>query len=123
MLLDTHAWVEFFNGSEKGKKVKKILEEKRCFTSIVSLAEIAECCLRCGETPEKFVKKIKELSTILTLDEATSVSAGKINFYRKKVVKNWGMLDSFILASSLVFGLKIVTGDLHFKDLPNVVIL
>ena len=57
------------------------------------------------------------------MDEEIIVSAGKLNYERKKIVKNWGMLDSFILATAQVYDLKILTKDSHFKDLPNIQLL
>ena len=123
MLLDSYAWIEFFNGTEKGREVKKVLKEGKCYTSIISLAEIAEVCSRTDKNVNDFIDKIKNFSTILFLNETVSTVAGKLNFQRKKVVKGWGMMDSFILATALANNLPILTGDKHFKDLPNTKIL
>jgi len=123
MLLDTYAWIEFFIKSDKGKKVKRLLEKQRCFTSILSFAEITEWASKQKLNPKEFLKIVSELSEIIKLDFEIAVLAGKLNFERKKTVKNWGMLDSLILATSLVYKLKVVTGDLHFKDLPDAEIL
>jgi len=40
MLLDTSVWIEFFQGTEKSKKVEDILKTEENFTSIVTLAEV-----------------------------------------------------------------------------------
>ena len=49
--------------------------------------------------------------------------AGKMNFERKKTVKNWGMLDSFIFSTGLVYKLTVLTKDCQFDGLTNVQIL
>lgn len=123
MLLDTSAWIEFFIGSEKGKRVKDILYKNDSYTSIVTLAEVTNWALKESRDAEFLVKAIKQLSNIIELDEDMAVLAGKLNFERKKSNKKWGMLDSFILASGSIYGLKILTKDSDFKDLSDVEIL
>jgi len=46
MLTDTYGCIEFLRGTERGKKVRKILRTEKCYTSIVTLAELVEWCLR-----------------------------------------------------------------------------
>jgi predicted nucleic acid-binding protein len=52
-----------------------------------------------------------------------AVLAGRINFERKINKRKWGMIDSFILATSLIYGLNILSRDSDFGDLQNVEIL
>jgi predicted nucleic acid-binding protein len=70
-----------------------------------------------------YINGIKNGSTILNLNEAIAIFAGKLNFERKKNVKNWGMIDSIILATAQIYNLKILTKDSGFRDLPNAEIL
>ena len=69
------------------------------------------------------IKFIINSSKISDLNFEISFLAGELNFQRKKIVKNWGMIDSLILATSLIYGLKILTKDSHFRSLENVEIL
>jgi Predicted nucleic acid-binding protein, contains PIN domain len=123
MLLDTSAWVEFFIGSEKGKRVKELLEKNSSYTSIVSLAELTNWSLKEGRGPKKFVETVRELSSVMNLDDDISILAGKLNYERKKENKKWGMLDSFVLATGILYDLGILTSDKDFKDVPLVEIL
>ena len=123
MLLDTSAWVEFFIKSEKGELVKNILQTEKCCTSIVTLAEISNWALRENQNGKECLKFIVSIAKILNLTHEISFLAGELNFQRKKNVKNWGMVDSFILATALIYDLKILTKDNHFRDLDNVEIL
>lgn len=123
MLLDTSAWIEFFIGSEKGKRVKEVLYKNDCYTCIVSIAEVTNWALKEDRGVEFLVKAIKQLSNIIELDDDIMVLAGKLNFERKKLNKKWGMLDSFILASGSIYELKILTKDNDFNDLSGVEIL
>jgi predicted nucleic acid-binding protein len=125
MIIDTYAWVELLKSTERGKEVANILLRERCYTCITSFAEIAEWAIKNNleNKLEKYISDIKIASTTLYLNERIAVLAGKINRERKRKIKNWGMMDSFITALANLANLKILTGDKHFKDLSNAVML
>jgi len=125
MILDSFAWIEFFNGTEKGRKVANFLLKEKCYTCLVSISEIIEWSFKnhFENKIEKHMFYIKNLSTIVDFNEDIVMLAGKLNYKRKKNVKDWGMLDSFILSTAVLNNLKILTGDEHFKDLPDVIML
>ena len=125
MLFDTSAWIEFFQGTEKGKKVEEFLKSEKNFTNAVTFAEVINWCLRNNleNKINSYIDGIKKGSEMLGLDETIITLAGRLNYERKKAVKNWGMMDSFILATSLLYDLKILTRDSQFKDLLNVEML
>lgn len=123
MLIDSYAWIEFFQGSEKGEKVECILKFTECFTSIVSIAEIIEWCFKNNRDYQDRINRIKTLSKIINLNEEIVELAGKFNFLNKKKIKGRGMLDSLIYSTALIYNLKVLTGDRHFKELDNVEML
>ena len=125
MLFDTSAWIEFFQGTEKGKHVEDVLKSDENFTSVVTFAEITNWCIRTGQSNKikEYIDGAKKGSQIIDLHDKITILAGEINFQRKKIEKNWGMMDSFILATARMYNLKILTKDIHFKDLPNAEIL
>jgi predicted nucleic acid-binding protein len=67
----------------------------------------------------RYIDGIKQGSVILGLDEELITLAGRLNYQRKRIDRNWGMMDSFILAASLVYDLRILTKDKQFADLKN----
>lgn len=123
MLLDTSAWIEFFNGSADGRHVKEALDGSECYTSIVTLAEIANWALKEKRDTRFLTNTIEQLSSIIKLDKEIATLAGQLNFERKKANKKWGMLDSFILATGMLYSLKILTKDSDYKDLEDVEVL
>ena len=123
MLMDTYAWVELFQGTRKGKKVEKLLLKESCCTSVLSLAEITEWALKNGKQPHDYLKRMVYTSTLIDITENISRLAGKINFENKRKIKNWGMVDSILLATARIYGLKILTGDKHFGELEETIIL
>lgn len=123
MLFDSSAWIEFFIKSDKGARVKNYLETEKCYTSIVSIAEISNWSMKENTDGEKLVKFVISSTEVLDLNFNIAFLAGELNYKRKKIEKNWGMIDSLILATSLFYNLKVLTKDSQFKDLPNVEML
>ena len=123
MLLDTYAWVEYFRGTAKGIKVKRILEEKQCFTCAISLAELSQWIAKENLDKDKILETVKKLSIILALDNDILEAAGAINCQKKLKNRSFGMIDAIILAASKAYSLKIVTGDRHFAQEEETVLL
>lgn len=123
LLLDASAWIEFFDGSDRGALVKQILENDDCYTSIVTLAEVTNAALKKAKDPKAMIDFMTRTSSVIKIDNDIAVLAGRLNFERKKLNKKWGTLDSFILASGSIYGLKILTKDNDFKDISDVEIL
>lgn len=125
MLLDSSAWIEFFKGTEKSKRVEQALKSEENYTCIVTIAEVLNWCLKNNLEIKisEYAEGIVNGSIILDLNMQTVLAAGKLNYERKKITKDWGMIDSLILSTALFYNLKILTKDLQFKDLANIEIL
>ncbi len=123
MLLDTSAWIEYFLATEKGDNVKEILKNEDAFTSVITTGELVNWCLKNNLPYEKYLKEIKLYSRMIELNEKIAILAGQLNFERKKLIKNWGMADSIVLSTSIIYDLRIITKDSHFKNLPNVLLI
>ena len=83
-------------------------------------SEIVNWALKEGRDSNYFINTIERSSVVLRLNKDIFVLAGKLNFERKKINKKWGMLDSFVLATGLLYNLKILSKDFDFKDLSCV---
>ncbi len=123
MILDSSAWIELFDGSDRGKRVREILETEQCYTSIVTLAEVSNWSTKQNYDTKLLMEAIKRGSSIIDLTEDIAILAGEINFERKKTNDKWGMLDSFILATANICGLHLLTKDSDYIDLPNAELL
>ena len=123
-VIDSYAWIEYFRGTEQGKKAQSYVESESAATSVLTLAELKEKYLR-----EKWASFDEDLSfitarTSLTqVDRQTALLAGEINHKRKTAQKGWGMADSIILATARSASAKVVTGDKHFTGLPDAILL
>ena len=124
MMIDSFAWVEYFMGTEKGEKVREIVESDQVlYTSPVILAEIYSKSQRTDGRGEERVNFILERCAVVELDEEIGLEAGKIHAEMKPKVRDFGMIDALILASAKKKGLKVLTGDKHFEHFENVIML
>ncbi len=115
-LIDSHAWIEYFNGTEKGKIAKKYIESGESATSSITIAELTDKYKREGKNFEEDFNFIIARTKVVVVDARLARSAGIINEENKKKIKNWGMADALILASALALDAKVVTGDEHFRS-------
>ena len=121
-VIDSYAWIEYFRGTSKGKKVKEILESQPCFTPSIVIAELSNKYAKQNyvfwETDLQF---IAENSSIIALDKEIANTAGKIKVaVRKKYKTDFGLADAIILSTARQINAKVVTGDTHFEELGNV---
>ena len=114
-VIDSYAWIEYFRGTESGKRAKNYIESKEAATSGISIAELKEKYLREGwHYFDADLLFMTSVTTIVPVGKEIAVLVGGINFERKKKVKDWGMSDSIVLATAVMASAKVVTGDPHF---------
>lgn len=122
-LLDTSAWIELFIRGPNWHRVEEVLKGDECYTSILSVAEVANWAAKQNINPSIPIDIMEATTTMLDLDSQTARLAGLINFERKKLVKKWGMLDSLIFATAMSHGLKVLAKDSDFHGLAGVEII
>lgn len=127
-MIDAYAWIEFFIGSKKGLKVKEVLENAdEIYTPGTVLAEIARKYLREGadnKTVDTRLQVIASISEIASIDTKTASEAAKCYFElahlaKKSKHKTPSLFDAIVLGTGRSLKSKIVTGDEHFRDLPE----
>ena len=123
MLLDTYAWVEIIKNSPAGRRTTEMLGNEGLATSIASIAELSSWAHRSGLNARIIIEKVKSASTILQLTEEIAELAGELQVSIKKDTPDWGMVDSMIYATAVAHGIKVITGDSHFRGKPNAVLI
>lgn len=123
MFLDTFALVEYFMGTSKGLRVKEALKRERSYISIISIAEVADWCHENDLDAQKHVDVIRKLVDMVPLTEEICLGASRIKHEGRKLHIDFGLVDGLILATAKSMGQKVLTGDPHFRELPNVLML
>jgi predicted nucleic acid-binding protein len=130
IVTDSYAWIEHFIGSAKGNKVDEILENaEEVYTPDTVLVEIARKYIREGIDPkivDQRLDQITEASNIICLDAKLAATAAKcylemeVNAKKSKLNRP-SLFDAIILAMGRSLKSKIITGDQHFRNLPETI--
>lgn len=113
-IVDSYAWVKYFQGDEK---YRKLMEENLLKTPSIVLAEIARSFLRKGlrkEDIKRHIDYICERSLVLILNMENAAAAGEI------AEKEGLYLIDAIVYCYATEQEKLLTGDRHFKGKRNV---
>jgi len=128
IVIDTYAWIELLIGSEKGNKVKELIENaEEIYTPSTVLAETARKLLReCTNenTINEWLEIITASSVITQIDSTTALNAAKCPqelTQKAKISKlnNPSLFDAIVYATAKINQCKIITGDEHFKNLTE----
>lgn len=130
VLVDSYAWVELFLGSGKGFRVRELIESAdAAFTPDTVLAELSRKYLR-EKFPERLVRErllaVQGASHVLPITPELAMSASKaylelVETARKRRLRSPSLFDGLVLGAARQQEAKVVTGDPHFKDLPETI--
>ena len=124
MLLDSFAWMEYFMGTHKGEKVRRFVEDNaQLYTSPIVIAEIYSKSLRTDGNAQERTDFIIKRCAVAVLDEKIACEAAKIHAENKVKTPDFGLADAIVLASARSRNMKVLTGDPHFKNFNDAVML
>jgi predicted nucleic acid-binding protein len=123
--VDAHAWLEYLDGTPRGASVRDHLEKpgNTIITSTVTLAELVSKFYRTKRDPKIAVAAVESNSTLHTISPALAIMAGEVHAEEKKRKPEFGLADAFVLATARSKSSKILTGDPHFEDVPEAVMI
>ncbi|MBI2573742.1 PIN domain-containing protein [Candidatus Woesearchaeota archaeon] len=124
-VVDASAWVEYFNGSKKGEKVKSILEndENKIYTNIITIAELSSFFEKKEMNFSEARKIILSISSIYTMDVKFAEEVGKIHTKIRKERTKFGLADAFVLHTAQVLSAMAVTADEDFRGFSEVLMI
>lgn len=124
-VIDAYAWIEYLRGSEAGLKVKSILDEEtnEVYTCAVTIAEVVSKVAREGGDPEVAYDILLSNSQVIDVDEKISREAGLLHFEIRKAKRDFGLADAYVLAAARRTGSKILTGDPHFENVEEAILI
>lgn len=123
-VIDSYAWIEYLNGTDKGKKVAQILETKEeIYTSAITIGEVVSKITRMGQNAKPAYDVILSNSQIITADGELSYQAGVVHSEMRKTQKDFGLADAYILATARKLKTKVLTGDPHFEGVKEAILI
>ena len=125
VIFDAYAWCEYALDGPYAELVnEKLYSTRQALTPASVIGELKESMLRHHVEPSKIsaiILYVKNRSFIVNIDAEIAEKAGEINFEYKKKIQGWGMLDSIVYSVTLLKKGRVITGDPHFKKLPEVI--
>ncbi|HLD78983.1 MAG TPA: PIN domain-containing protein [Candidatus Nanoarchaeia archaeon] len=124
-VIDAYAWVEYFDGTSLGEKVRKIVENdgNTIYTNVITIAELSSHFQRKGNIFEEARKIILSLSLVYNVSLQFAEEAGKNHAIIRNKRKHMGLADVFVLQTARKLKAKVVTGDEDFRGLPEVIMI
>jgi predicted nucleic acid-binding protein len=117
-VIDTWTWVEYYAG--RISAVQEYIENDKndLFTSVLTLTEMINFLNQTESalTSQSVVHEIGIRSLVVPVSRDIAVLSGG---YKREGFRG-GIADTIILATARIGNHTVVTGDLHFKGLPDV---
>ncbi|MFA5076897.1 MAG: type II toxin-antitoxin system VapC family toxin [Candidatus Micrarchaeia archaeon] len=108
---DSYAWIEYFSGSTKGERVRRIVDDTgQIFTPSICLMEIVSKYIREGKPFADRADFIMSRSSIIDITKEISLLAAEL----KEKEKLPGV-DALIYACARSRSSNLLTGDQHFR--------
>ena len=128
IVADSWIWIEYFRGTSYGEILDKYLKTSHVITPNIVLLEIAGKYIREGMAKEEVKARLLFItikSEVIGFDYELAVKAAECllelreHAKRLGLKKKPGIADGLILALARKLGAKILTGDEHFRNLPE----
>lgn len=125
LIIDSYAWIEYFLGNPLGEKVKKFVHnpENEILTNILNIAEISSYFARNNTDMTESYEILISNSSIYMFDRDFSKKAGFLHAEIRKKIKDFGLIDAFVLLTARELNAKILTGDEHFRNFKEVIMI
>lgn len=123
-VVDSSAWIEYFDGSEKGARIRKYIESpgNELFVTGIIAAEVSVKYLKAGLQPDEMIVAMKALSRVCDVDIDAGLNAARVFVERRKTREKFGLIDAHVVSLSEMGGASILTCDTDFKGLGNALV-
>lgn len=124
IVVDAYAWIEYLDGSRRGEKLRDLLESSaELYTSAVTLAEVVSKAVRTGRDQKTAYRVIRGNSILVEADELLSYETGVLHAEIRSTIKDFGLSDAYVLSTARKLNAKVLTGDPHFKEIKDVILI
>jgi predicted nucleic acid-binding protein len=125
LVVDTFCWIDYLEGNEAGEKVKNYVEDpdNEIIITNLNIAEISSIMRRKNFDVDKALDMIFSISKIYNFNAEFSKEAGLLHADMRKTIKDFGLIDAFILLVARKLKAKIITGDEHFRKMKGAILI
>ena len=122
-VVDSWIWVEYFDGNDL--KIKNIIESENneFYITNITISEVISIAKRKNKDVDEIFKALTSLSQIFEGNSLFYKEVGILHAEIRKRIKDFGLSDTFVLATARKLNVKILTGDPHFKGLKESILI
>jgi len=122
-IMDSSAWIEYFGGTVKGTKVRKLIENEKIAVSIIAIAELADKFERENRPFDAQLRFIQSHAAIIAINIDIALSAAKLKKTLRTQNSKFSLADAIHLATAHQEKAILVTTDFDFSKAENVMIV
>ena len=123
-LVDAHSWIEYLEGSVKGAKVNEFLtSDNEILVMPITISEVVSKTKRKDSNFELAYKVILSNAKIIEMTPKIAKNAGLLHAEMRKKHEQFGIVDAIIIETAKSINAKILTGDNHFKEFKEAIII
>lgn len=132
LVVDSYAWIELFLGTVKGDKTKRLISEaEEIRTPDIVLAEISRKYHReqlDQRTVRARLETISSTTIVTGIDTNLALRTGPaylelMEKAKRERLDSPSLFDAIILATARQHDSSVITGDKHFRGLPETIFL
>jgi predicted nucleic acid-binding protein len=124
-IIDASAWIEYFDGSLKGSKIKHLMEaeDSRLISSTITIAELTSVAQRQGKDYCKVIAKmVSEMSRIEPISFDLAADAGTFHANSRKKGK-LSLSDAVLVVLSRSTNSRIISTDSDFSTFKEAIVI
>ena len=124
-IVDAYAWIEYFRGSPKAQEFRKLLmnSENNFITCDCTVAEIRLWAIRVNQDFNELFRVVQSNSSLSPITLHDWLNAAIARQKMRKTRERFGLIDALLLVKQREFKCRLISGDVHFNDLPAVIFL
>ncbi|MBI2141526.1 PIN domain-containing protein [Candidatus Woesearchaeota archaeon] len=122
-VIDASAWFEYLYATQKGLKIKPLIEGEEIATSLIAVGELADKFARINHGFDIMLRFIQRRSALIGISVPLLLAAAGLKKEMRNKRPKFSMADGVHLATALQEGAVLVTSDADFSGMENVMIV
>lgn len=125
IVIDSSAWIEYFEGTKKGAKVREFLAKSGSFPLITGViaTEVISKFLKSGHSAEGIATALGAVAMVVPYGISLAQKTAEVYLKQRKTKPKFGMADANVLATAVLNNAKIITCDTDFSGIPEAVVI
>jgi PIN domain nuclease of toxin-antitoxin system len=125
IVVDSSAWIEYFEGTPKGEKVREFLAKSDTFPLITGViaTEVISKFLRSGHSAQEITNALGAVAMFVPYGISLAQKTAEVYAKQRKTKPKFGMADANVLAAAMLNNAKIITCDTDFAGLSEAIVI